>query len=317
MKVVLAGGTGQIGAMLARHFASRGDEVVVVSRSGARPPDGRVASWDGKSLGPWAAEIDGADLVINLAGRSVNCRYTDSNLRDILASRIDSTRVVGEAIGKAARPPRVWLQASAATIFAHGHDVAHGESSGRIGGDEPGVPSYWAKMVDVARQWECALADAETKTTRKVALRTSIVMSPDRGGAFDVLLGLVRKGLGGSAGDGRQYVSWIIDKDFVRVVDWLIQRTELEGAVNVTAPTPLPTRELMRALRQAWGAPMGLPAAKWMVSVGAFLLRTDPELVLKSRRVVPERLEAAGFRFEFPEWPAAAKDLVQRWKEGR
>ena len=172
-------------------------------------------------------------------------------------------------------------------------------------------------MVDVARQWEDALAAADTKATRRVALRTSIMMSPDRGGAFDVLLGLVRKGLGGRAGDGRQYVSWIHDRDFVRVVDWLIEHDDMAGAVNVTAPTPLPNAELMSALREAWGIPIGLPAAKWMVSLGALALQTDPELVLKSRRVVPERLLAAGFRFDFPEWPAAARDLVRRWRESR
>jgi uncharacterized protein len=315
MRVVLPGGSGQLGAILARDFASRGADVVVLSRGGDPVPAGRTAAWDGKTLGPWAHEIDGADVVINLAGRSVNCRYTESNLREILSSRVDSTRVVGEAIAAAARPPPVWLQASAATIFAHGYDLAHGESSGQLGGHEVGVPSYWGAMVDVARQWEGALAEANTKATRKVALRTSIVMSPDIGGAFDVLLSLVRNGLGGAAGNGRQYVSWIIDRDFVRVIQWLIDRTDVDGPVNVTAPTPLPNRDLMGGLREAWGARFGLPASEWMVALGAWALRTDPELVLKSRRVVPERLLEAGFRFDFPAWPAAARDLVGRWKQ--
>jgi uncharacterized protein (TIGR01777 family) len=317
MKVVLPGGTGQLGALLARHFASLGAEVVVFGRGSRHVSVGRVVSWDGRSLGPWAKELDGADVVVNLAGRSVNCRYTSSNLQEILASRVDSTRVVGEAIALAARPPSVWLQASAATIFAHGYEVAHGESSGQIGGDEPNVPTYWAAMVEVVRRWEEALSLANTPATRRVALRTSIVMSPDRGSAFDVLLALVRAGLGGRAGDGRQYVSWVTDRDFVRIIDWLIERSDIEGAVNVTAPSPLPNRELMQALRFAWGASVGLPAAKWMVSLGAWALRTDPELVLKSRRVVPERLLEAGFRFDFPKWDEAAKDLVKRWKEMR
>jgi uncharacterized protein len=317
MKVVLPGGTGQLGTILARHFASRGAEVVVLGRRSCHVPGARVAFWDGKTVGEWAKEIDGADAVVNLAGRSVNCRYTPTNLREILTSRVDSTRVVGEAIALAARPPRTWLQASAATIFAHGYELAHGESSGRIGGDEPNVPSYWAEMVEVVRHWEETLARAETVSTRKVALRTSLVMSPARGGPFDVLLGLVRTGLGGRAGDGRQYVSWITDRDFVRAIDWLIEHTEIEGAVNVTAPTPLPNEELMQALRVAWGAHVGLPAARWMVGLGAWVLRTDPELVLKSRRVVPERLEAAGFQFHLPAWPEAARDLVKRWKEMR
>lgn len=317
MKVVLSGGTGQLGTMLARHFTSLGAEVVVVGRGSRHVPAGRLVSWDGKSLGTWAKELDGADVVVNLAGRSVNCRYTSSNLQEILASRVDSTRVVGEAIALAGRAPRVWLQASAATIFAHGYEVDHGESSGRVGGDEPNVPSYWGAMVEVVKRWEEALSAANTRSTRRVALRTSIVMSPDRGGAFDVLLGLVRAGLGGRAGDGRQYVSWIADRDFVRTIDWLIERSDVEGAVNVTAPTPLPNHELMQGLRMAWGAHVGLPAAKWMVGLGAWALRTDPELVLKSRRVVPERLLEAGFRFDFPKWDDAARDLVKRWKDMR
>jgi uncharacterized protein (TIGR01777 family) len=316
MKVVLPGGSGHLGTLLARTFASRGHEVVVIRRGGGpqrASGSGRAVTWDGRTIGPWASEIDGADAVINLAGRSVNCRYTEDNLREILASRVDSTRVVGEAVAAAARPPRVWLQASAATVYAHGDGVAHGET-GLFGGSEPGVPGYWAKMVEVVREWEAAFAQAKAKATRKVALRISLVMSPDRGGAFDVLLGLVRKGLGGRAGDGRQYVSWIVDGDFVRVVDWLIERSDLEGPINVTAPVPLPNADLMRGLREAWGARIGLPAAAWMVDVGAWALRTDPELVLKSRRVVPERLLSSGFRFDFPEWPAAAKSLVERWK---
>jgi uncharacterized protein (TIGR01777 family) len=317
MKVVLPGGTGQLGTILARHLASRGAEVVVLGRGSRRVPGARLAAWDGKTLGEWAREIDGADVVVNLAGRSVNCRYTPSNLKEIRASRVDSTRVVGEAIAAAARPPRTWLQASAATIFAHGYDLAHGESSGRLGGNEPNVPSYWAEMVEVVSAWEETLARANTPSTRKVALRTSLVMSPDPGGAFDVLLGLVRAGLGGRAGDGRQYVSWITDRDFVSAIDWLITHVDIEGAVNVTAPAPLPNAELMQALRAAWGARFGLPAARWMVGLGAWVLRTDPELVLKSRRVVPERLEAAGFRFHLPEWPEAARDLVKRWRDIR
>jgi uncharacterized protein (TIGR01777 family) len=328
MKVVITGGSGQLGTILARHFALSGNDVVVVSRGGTNDRRGsptgqlgadvkriRAAAWDGKTLGPWASEVDGAEVVVNLAGRSVNCRYTEANLKDILASRVDSTRVVGEALAAASRPPRVWLQASAATIYAHSDGPAHGETRGVIGGDEPDVPGYWGKMVEVVRQWEEGLDGANAPKTRKIALRISMVLSPDRGGAFDVLLRLVRRGLGGSAADGRQYVSWITDTDFVRAVDWLIDRGDVQGPVNVTAPSPLTNRDFMRALRQAWGMPVGLACTKWMVGLGAWLMRTDPELVLKSRRAVPERLLADGFRFVLPEWPAAAKALVERWRE--
>jgi uncharacterized protein (TIGR01777 family) len=314
LKVVIPGGAGQIGAVLSRHFVRRGDEVVVLSRSASAASAARCVPWDGRTLDSWAGEIDGADVVVNLAGRSVNCRYTEENLRQILSSRIDSTRVVGEAIAAARRAPRVWLQASAATIYAHDEGAAHGEADGRIGGSEPGVPGYWARMVDVAKQWEATLDAASVAATRRVALRTSIVLSPDAGGAFDVLLGLVRKGLGGPVGNGRQYVSWVTDNDFVRAVDWLIEHDSMSGAVNMTSPGPVTNAEFMRDLRHAWGAPIGLPAAGWMVSVGAWFMGTDPELVLKSRRVVPERLLSSGFRFLDPEWPVAATGLVRRWR---
>ena len=278
---------------------------------------GRAVPWDGRTLGPWAAELDGADLVLNLAGRSVNCRYTAANLRAMMDSRVESTRIVGEAIARASRPPDVWLQMSTATIYAHRLDAANDEATGVIGGREPDVPGYWEYSVRIARAWEEALADARTPATRRVALRTAMVMSPDRGGVFDVLMGLVRRGLGGPAAGGRQFVSWIHDRDFVRAVRFVQERGDIEGAVNVAAPTPLPQRELMRALREVWGTPAGLPAARWMLEVGAWALRTDTELLLKSRRVVPGRLLDAGFAFDFPDWPPAARDLVRRWRAGR
>lgn len=314
MKVVIPGGSGQVGAILKRAFAARGDEVVVLSRRpGAGPGAGpRVVDWDGRTLGPWAAAIDGADAVINLAGRSVDCRYTEANLRAMLTSRVDSTRVVGAAIAQAKRPPRVWLQMSTATIYAHRFDAANDEATGILGGDEPDAPAYWRRSVDIARAWEAALADAEVPATRRVALRTAMVMSPDRGGIFDVLLRLTRWGLGGPVGGGRQYVSWIHEVDLVRAVDLLIARDDLAGPVNLAAPHPLPQRDFMAALRRAWGAPIGLPATRWMAEIGAFFLRTDTELLLKSRRVVPGRLREAGFSFSYPRWEEAAAELVGR-----
>ncbi|HET7501005.1 MAG TPA: DUF1731 domain-containing protein [Kofleriaceae bacterium] len=284
----------------------------MVSRGGSSAA--RVVGWDGRTLGPWAGEIDGADVVINLAGRSVNCRYSEAHLAQMMSSRVDSTRAVGAAIARAARPPRVWLQMSTATIYAHRFDAANDEATGQIGGGEPDAPAYWKLSIDIARAWEQTLDEAATPTTRKVALRTAMVMSPDRDGVFDVLLGLVRARLGGAIAGGRQFVSWIHDRDLVSAVEFLIERDELSGPINLASPDPLPQRAFMAELRTAWGTRVGLPAAAWMVSLGAFFLRTDPELVMKSRRVVPGRLLAAGFSFEHPTWQKAASDLVARWR---
>ena len=310
LKIVLPGGSGQVGTLLARSFQSSGDEVVVLSR---QPEDApwRTVAWDGRTPGPWTDEIDGADVVVNLAGRIVNCRYTPANRRAILDSRLDSTRVIGEAIAGARRPPEVWLQSSTATIYAHRYDAANDEATGLIGGQESGVPASWAFSVGVAQAWEKALQDALVPGTRKVALRSAIVLSPDRGGIFDTLLGLVRRGLGGTAGDGCQYISWIHHNDFVRAIRWLIEHDEVAGPVNLAAPEPLPNAEFMRVLREAWGARVGLPATRWMLEIGALLMRTETELVLKSRRVVPGRLLQEGFSFAFPSWPDAARDLCR------
>lgn len=314
MKIVLAGGSGQLGTVLARDFQAAGHDVVVLTRD-PRPAPWRVVLWDGATLGPWAHEIDGADIVLNLAGRSVNCRYTPENRRAILDSRVHSTRAVGEAIARAARPPRTWLQMSSAALYAHRYDAPNDEANGRIGGNEPDFPRQWSFSVGVVQAWEEALFSAATPATRRVALRSSIVMGAERGGIFDVLLGLVRRGLGGPVGDGRQMVSWIHEQDFVRAVHWLIEREDLSGVVNVTSPNAVPNAEFMRSLRRAWGTRIGLPAAPWMLAIGARLLGTEPELVLKSRWSVPRRLLESGFPFEWTRWEDAAVELCDRWRK--
>jgi len=316
MRVVIPGGSGQVGTILARAFHRDGHRVVVVSRRPHIRP-WRVVEWDGTTLGDWQREIDGADVVVNLAGRSVNCRYNAANRRDILQSRVESTRIVGEAIARARRPPRTWLQASTATIYAHRYDAANDERCGVLGGDEPNAPSSWRFSIEVARAWERAFDNAATPATRKVTLRSAMTLSPDAGGVFDTLLGLVRRGLGGAAGDGRQFMSWIHYEDFVAAVLWLIERHEIDGVVNIASPNPLPNVEFMRVLREAYGAPFGLPARIWMLEIGAALMRTETELVLKSRRVVPRRLLEHGFSFKFPSWPDAAADLCRQWKTAR
>ena len=314
MKIVIPGGSGQVGTLLARGWAAAGHTVVVLSRSPRSAP-WREMPWDARTLGAWASEIDGADVVVNLAGRNVNCRYTPANRQAIMDSRVDSTRVVGQAIAKAKRPPRVWLQSSTATIYAHRYDAANDETTGIIGGNEPDAPASWAFSIAVATAWEQAALDAATPQTRTVLLRSAVTLSPDRGGIFDVLLGLTRWGLGGTNGDGRQYVSWIHDQDFIRAVDWLIAHPSISGPVNLAAPEPLPNAEFMRTLRAAWQTRIGLPASRWMLSLGALLMQTETELILKSRRVIPGRLREHGFEFRFPTWSGAAKDLCQRWRE--
>lgn len=208
LKVVIPGGSGQVGTMLARWFGAGGHDVVVLSRL-PRPAPWRMVAWDGRTLGDWAGEVEGADVVINLAGRSVNCRYSAANRKLIGDSRVESTRVVGRAIARASRPARLWLQAGTATIYAHRFDASNDEVSGLIGGGEPDVPDRWQFSVGVASDWERAMEESEAPGTRKVVMRSAMMMSPDRGGGFDTLLGLVRRGLGGRAGDGRQFVSWI------------------------------------------------------------------------------------------------------------
>ncbi len=311
MRVVIPGGTGHVGQVLRAAWEDAGHDVVVLSR---RPATAGRLTWDGCTLGDWAAAIDGADVVVNLAGRTVDCRYTEENLRQMMSSRVLSTRVIGEAIAAARRPPSVWLQMSTATIYAHRTDAPNDEAAGLIGGDEPDVPAYWARSIDIAKAWEQTLAEAVTPRTRKVALRTAMVMSPVKGSVFDVLSGMVRWGLGGPIGGGDQRVSWIHEADFVAALEFLISRDDLEGAVNLAAPGPVVQRVFMEELRAVWGVGVGLPATRWMAEVGAWVMRTDTELVLKSRYVVPGRLLEAGFTFEYPTWPLAAEALVEARK---
>jgi uncharacterized protein (TIGR01777 family) len=273
-----------------------------------------VFIWDGESLGEWTRALDSADVVINLAGRSVNCRYTDANRREIKESRVRSTQAIGRAIAQASRPPGLWINASTATIYRHALDRPMDEATGELGGGEPGAPSTWRFSIDVATGWEQAFLSAPTPATRKIALRSAMVMSPDRGGIFDTLRGLVMRRLGGRAGSGRQFVSWIHELDFVHAVDFLIVGPDLMGCINVCSPNPLPNRDFMAALRRACGVHLGLPATKWMLELGAIFLRSETELILKSRRVVPGRLLEAGFTFRYPDWPEAAEDLARRWR---
>ena len=314
MKIVIPGGSGQVGTILARALHQAGHEVIVLSR---KPTNAlwRMVEWDAETLGGWTTELERADALINLAGRSVNCRYSAENRRLIKESRVRSTQILGEAIANVSQPPRVWLQASTATIYAHRYDAPNDEATGILGGSEPNAPDTWRFSIDVATSWERALNESVTPYTRKVLLRSAMTMSPDRGGVFDTLLTLVKYGLAGRSGHGRQYISWIHDQDFIRAIHWLIEHEELDGPINLAAPNPVPNSEFMRTLREAWGIAFGLPATKWMLEIGAIFLRTETELILKSRRVIPGRLLQSGFIFQFPTWVDAARDLCNRWRE--
>ena len=313
MKVVIPGGTGQVGTVLARHFHSKGHEVVILSR-GSKPAPWRIVQWDGQTLGPWVQELEGADALINLTGRVVNCRYNYKNRCEIWSSRSRSVRILGKALATLTIPPRVWLQAGTATIYAHRFDAPNDESTGIIGGTEDASPDKWRFSIDVARAWEGEFALIDAPKTRKVILRSAMTMSPDRDGIFDYLLWLVRVGLGGKAGSGNQYISWIHHQDFINAIEFLIDHDELSGPVNIASPNPLPNREFMSQLRKAWGTKYAVPVYKWMLEVGAVFLGTESELVLKSRRVVPGRLLNAGFTFQYPDWAGASEDLCSRWK---
>lgn len=313
LRIVIPGGSGQVGHVLAQHFHDAGHRVTVLTRS-PYTAEWQTVHWDGEQIGDWVEQLDGADAVINLSGRSVNCRYHAANREAIYNSRIETTRLLGRAIAGLADPPRLWMNASTATIYRHALDRPMDEATGELGGSERGAPKTWNFSIRVAKDWEAAFAAAPTPHTRKIAMRSAITFSPAPGNAFAVLLNLVRFSLGGTQGNGRQFLSWIHETDFARAVEFLIAHQEFEGPVNIASPNPLPNREFMRKLREAWGIPNGLPAPAPLIEIGALLLRTESELVLKSRRVVPGRLLKAGFTFQFPEWREAAEDLVRRWR---
>lgn len=291
--VVLAGGTGFVGQAFARRFGELGAEVKVISRRASHIP------WENRRA--IVEALEGADLLINLAGRSVNCRYTPENRRLILDSRTETTRLLGESVLACSRPPALWINSSTATIYRHAEDRPMTEEGGEIG---------TGFSVDVAKAWEAAFFAFDLPATRQVALRIAIVL--DDGGVMAPLRNLVRFGLGGAQGSGRQQFSWIHMEDLFRIVRFLQEHPELHGVFNASAPHPVTNRELMARLRRAMGVPVGLPAPRWLLELGARLIRTETELVLKSRWVLPERLKRAGFSFRYDTLEKALNEIVER-----
>lgn len=306
-RIILAGGSGFLGQVLREHFLKKGCEVVVLTRSPCQiDGNSRECFWDGRTIGEWTCELDGADVLINLAGRSVDCRYTTRNRRLMMDSRVDSTRVLGEAVARCANPPKVWLNSSTATIYKHTFGPAWDES-GETGATPEARDAF---SVEIAKAWEQAFDAAQTPRTRKVALRMAMVFGHGRNSVFPVLCRLARCGLGGRMGSGRQYVSWIHQADLCRALDWILEHGEIAGPVNLAAPNPVTNREMMATVRELCGVPLGLPAAEWMLEAGAFFLRTETELILKSRRVMPGRLLASGFQFRFTQMRDAMAGLL-------
>jgi len=292
-KLIIAGANGFLGRYISRYFHNKGWEVAgLARRTDGLDENCRYINWDGKTLGDWAQEIDGCDVLINMAGKSVNCRYSEENKKAIIDSRVDSTRVIGEAIAACEKPPEIWMNASTATIYRHAEDQPQSEE-GEVGD---------GFSVEVAKAWEGAFFAAKVPgKVRKIALRTSLVMAKEPGTVYDYLLKLSQLFLGGPVGGGEQMVSWIYIDDYCRAVDWLIEHDEISGGINMTAPDPLTNGEMMKRFRKLAGRPFGLPATSWMAEIGAFFLRTETELILKSRWVVPTRLLENGFVFEYPE----------------
>lgn len=296
MKLAIAGGSGFLGTALARYFGSRDHEIIILTRRPkVRKDRVREVEWDGETIGAWTRELQGAAALINLAGVSVNCRYHARNRARILDSRVNTTHVLGQAISRMAHPPLVWLNASTATIYRHTFGPAWTES-GEIGSHPDARDAF---SIEAATAWERAFNEAPATTTRKVVLRSALVLGHGNNSVFPVLRRLTRLGLGGRMGSGRQFVSWIHELDFCRAVEFLIEHDEISGVVNLAAPNPLRNKDMMQTLRQVCGASCGLPTPEWLLELGAFLFRTETELVVKSRRVVPRRLLDHHFQFQF------------------
>ena len=299
-KLIIVAGTGFLGQVLVNHFKNRFDEIVILTRGNSKTEDGiKYVNWNARTFSGWENELEGATALINLAGKSVDCRYTKENKREILLSRIESTRILNKAILNCVTPPKHWLNSSTATIYRFSLDKEMDETTGEIGNDF---------SINVALSWEKAFFKTETPNTLKTALRTSIVLGKE-GGAFNPLKTLAKIGFGGKQGKGNQFISWIHEDDFANAVDFILQK-EMIGVVNVVSPKPIRNADFMKKLQRAVGFPFGIPLNTFLLKIGAFFIRTEPELVLKSRNVIPKRLLESGFKFKFDNIGVAFRNLL-------
>ncbi len=301
-KIILAGGSGFIGDHLTRYFSQKGFEIVILTRKKTESENTKIkfVNWDAKKISTWVNALENADLLINLTGKSINCRHTLKNREEILASRVESTKVLGQALAKVKSPPKLWINASAATIYRDDKDRPMDEQTGEIGKD------FFAQ---VAKDWEQSLFESKIpENIRRVALRISIVLGPD-GGAFPAYYNLAKFYLGGTQGSGKQMISWIHVKDAVRAIEFIFEHPQISGPLNLASPGPLLNQEFMKILREHYHKSFGLPAYSWMVKMGAIFLGTEPELLLKSSWVFPRKLLDAGFKFQYANLKEALKDL--------
>jgi uncharacterized protein len=296
MKIIIAGGTGFLGKSLENHFQNH--EVWILARNPKRPNE---IAWDAKTLGDWTEYLENADVLINMTGKSVDCRYNDENRAEILRSRIDSTKVLQRAVDNCKNPPKTWLNSSSATIYIHAETQLMTETNGIIGDDF---------SMNICKSWEKAFFEKTTPYTRKVALRTAIVLGRE-GEAFQKLKTITRLGLGGQQGNGRQKMSWIHIEDFCRTVEFIINDEKINGAINISAPNPIDNQSFMKILRDKLKMPFGLPSPTFLLEIGTLFLQTETELLLKSRNVYPERLLNYGFRFRFETVEETLGELVE------
>jgi len=314
-KIILAGGTGFIGQEMTKYFGKKNNIVILTrqvknektnrndynSLSEDDLKNVRYVKWDGKTSGDWITELNDADLIVNLAGKSVNCRYNEKNKNEIFDSRTDAVKAIGEAIGKCNRPPSLWINASSATIYRHAEDRPQDESTGEFHDDF---------SVQVCKRWEKVFYDQATSQTRKVALRMAITLGP--GGILVPYFNLLKFGLGGRQAGGNQMYSWVHIEDTCRMIEWIWDHKEIEGTYNCSSPNPVKNKEFMRILRKITGHVVGLPAYKWMLQIGAPIIGTEIELVLKSRWVVPTKILETGFQFNHPFLENALSDIVRK-----
>ena len=300
-KLVLAGGSGFIGHILVDYFKDKASQILILNRQ----KQGKEANiewikWDGRTHGDWVNKLEGTHLLVNLCGKNVNCRYTPENKKAIFSSRLEPTELLGTVINTLSQPPKLWINAASATIYRHAEDRWQDEENGEIG---------TGFSVEVCKSWEKLFWDQQTPRTRKVVLRIALVMGREDG-VIPRLKNLVLTGLGGKQGSGAQYISWIHQQDLARVIEWIYDNPEATGTYNVSSPEAVHNQQFMKIIRQAIGIPFGLPSPQWLLELGAKIIGTETELILKSRWVYPKRLMDEGFTFQYPKVAPAIREIL-------